>query len=299
MNFKELVERHPEVLEDRRRLSFASDSEPDVIAAAFSRCGVVMLRRALPAAVLEASGEAFRRFSGVGRHNAEKPEGETYQGSWHSPWIVRDGERFPAAAVLSAVLRSWIWDVVEELCGSSRLVVLLKWCTARHNIDRPLGVGGHQDAKVVAADVPFSLWIPFNPIVPGRASGLGFVVPSPDGFLPTLANDDIGADYVLADPARLWIPSYSVGDLTIHSRFSPHFTTGYGTQSDRFSLEIRVMARAVAPEKYLDPAVYVSRRAGLPTIIETRPSSDGAAGEFLACADLADVVAKELRQVVG
>ena len=310
MNFKELVERHPEVVEDRYALSFTRQSKPADIAAVFSRYGVVMLQQALPPDMLGASAEAIRRSAASpearqksmrARDNgrdAETREGETYQGSWHSPWAVRDGVHFPAAAVLLAVIRSWTWDVVEEICRSSHLVVLLKWCTVRHNIDGLLGVGAHQDANVVAAEVPFSLWIPFNPITPGFASGLGYVVPSPDGVLPTLLHDDIGADYVLADPTRLWVPAYAVGDLTIHSGFSPHFTTGYGTGSDRFSLEVRVMARASAPANYLDPAAFVSRRGGIPTIIETRHSSDDGAGEFLASLERAGASSTDLGQVV-
>src|SRR5262249_24287589 len=189
--------------------------------------------------------------------------------------------------VIAAVIRSWIWDVVENLCGSSQIVLLLKWCTVRQAIDIPLGVGAHQDAKVVAKDVPFSIWIPFNPIVPGRSSGLGFVMPPPDGLLPTEPHGDVGADYVLKDPSKLWLPSYAVGDLTVHSRFSPHFTTGYGTESERLSLEIRAMARRAAPEKYVDPSVYLARRQGIPTIVDVRRSDDVPADYFLSSIDLA------------
>jgi hypothetical protein len=292
MNFRELVEGHPEVVQDRHSLSFSRHSRPAEIVGAFSRCGVVMLKEALPPALLATGGEAFRRF--IASRSRDRA---ALDGSWHSPWLVRDGDCFPAAIVLSAVMRSWTWNVVEELCGSSHIVVLLKWCMARHSVDRPLGVGGHQDAKVVASEVPFSLWIPLGPVVPRATSGLGFVVPAPQAVLPALPNDDIGADYVLSDPARLWLPQYAAGDLTIHSRFSPHFTTGYGTPSDRFSIEIRAMARRTAPAKYVDPAIYVSRRNGLPTILETRNSSDAAADQFLASAELARVT--DLRKAAG
>ncbi len=284
MNFKELVESHPEVVQDRHSLSFSRHSRPDEIVTAFSRFGVVMLREALPPALPATCGEAFRRFIA-----SREGDRATLGGSWHSPWLVRDGDCFPAATVLAAVMRSWTWNVVEELCGSSHIVVLLKWCMARHSVDRPLGVGGHQDAKVVAGEVPFSLWIPLSQVVPRATSGLGFVVPGPHAVLPTLPNDDIGPEYLLSDPARLWLPQYATGDLTIHSRFSPHFTTGYGTLSDRFSIEIRAMARRTAPLKYVDPAIYISRRNGMPTIVGTRNSSDDDADEFLASADLARV----------
>ena len=184
---------------------------------------------------------------------------------------------------------------MEEICCSSHIVVLLKWCTARHSVDRALGLGGHQDAKVVAREVPFSLWIPLGTTVPGTSSGLGFVVPAPEAVLPTQLHDDIGADYIVHDPAKLWLPPYAAGDLTIHSRFSPHFTTGYGTLSDRFSIEVRAMPTRTAPPEYVDPAIYISRRNGLPTVVEIN-SSDNEAGALLASVDLARIA--ELRKAV-
>ena len=104
--------------------------------------------------------------------------------------LVRSGNFYPAAAVISAVIKSWTWDVVEELCQSSNIVVLLKFCTARHSIDQSLGVGAHQDAKVVAFAVPLSLWIPLQDIVPGENSGLGFVVRQPQEVGKRLPADD-------------------------------------------------------------------------------------------------------------
>lgn len=302
MNFNDLVESRPDVTRDRPSLSFSERDSSAEVADAFSRFGVVMLKGALSPRLLETCAEAFGRFvhslgatRGGACDDSRRPERDA---SWHSPWMVRDYDRFPAAAVMAAAIRSWIWDVVEEICCSSHIVVVLKWCTARHSIDKSLGVGAHQDAKVVASDVPFSLWIPFQKITPRVNSGLGFVVPSPDRLLPTLPHDDVGEEYVLSDPARLWIPHYAAGDLTIHSRFSPHFTTGYGTLSDRFSLEIRAMRRSSAPRQYLDPAIYVSRRNGIPTIVEVRGSTEIGVQEFFESADLSNAASKELRKVL-
>ncbi|MBL6613442.1 MAG: hypothetical protein ISP49_19870 [Reyranella sp.] len=285
MNYQQLLERHPEVTQDRHALSFTRQAPASDIGAAYAQFGVVQLKEALPSDLLAAQGEALRRYlarqpsgAGVGR--------EAYGGTWHAPWSLGERGHYPAATVIAAVIRSWIWDVVENLCGSSQIVLLLKWCTVRQAFDTMLGVGAHQDAKVVAKDAPFSLWIPFNRIFPGEISGLGFVMPAPDGLLPTLPHDDVGGEYVLKDPSKLWIPSYAVGDLTIHSRFSPHFTTGYGTKSERLSLEIRAMARRAAPEKYLDPSVCISRRQGIPTIVGIRRSDNAQADDFLASADL-------------
>jgi len=293
MNFKGLIESHPEVVQDRHSLSFSRHRRVDEIAAAYSRSGVVMLKAALPPALIAGSSEAFQHF--IASCEKAQPDRSALEGSWYSPWLVRDGDCFPAAMVLSAVIRSWAWNVVEEICCSSHIVVLLKWCTARHGVDRMLGLGGHQDAKVVAGEVPFSLWIPLGTIEPGTSSGLGFVVPAPKDVLPTPRQDDIGADYIVHDPAKLWLPPYAAGDLTIHSRFSPHFTTGYGTLSDRFSIEVRAVPSRTAPPEYVDPAIYISRRNGLPTVVEIN-SSDNEASAFLASVDLARIA--ELRKAV-
>jgi hypothetical protein len=302
MNFKELVESHPEIMRDRHALSFSEQRRPADIAVAFARSGVVMLKSALPPETLATCAEAFRRFvhSSEAKEGVARPQtgdGELLAGSWHSPWAVRYQDGFPAAVIISALLKSWTWDVVEEICGSSHIAIVLKFCTARHGVDRPLGVGAHQDAKVVAPDLPLSIWIPLHQIVPHLNSGIGFVVPAPDRLLPTLPHNDVGAEYVLEDPARLWIPPYAAGDLTIHSKFSPHFTTGYGTLSDRFSLEIRATPRSTLAPMHEDPVICVSRRSGIPTIVEARGSAGSAAQGFLDCAELGRAASKDLRKV--
>ncbi|MFZ5780988.1 MAG: hypothetical protein ACOY4R_12390 [Pseudomonadota bacterium] len=281
MDFKELLQKHPEVAEDRHALTFSRADPLALVADAFSRSSVVKLQGGLDAAMVGACGSSFRRFV------ESRPEPTTGAGAWYSPWAIQDQGHFPAAVVLAAVIRSWIWDTVEAVCGSPNVAVLLKWCTARHSIDLPLGVGAHQDARVVALEVPLAMWIPLTPIVPGQGSGLGYVIGPTRELLPALPNDDIGAEYVTRDPARLWIPPYALGDLTIHSGFSPHFTTGYGTGAERYSLEMRAMARRAAPVGYLDPAVCVSRRNGVPTIVDVVSAAGDDAQPFLASRELA------------
>jgi len=73
----------------------------------------------------------------------EWAEGEAETGSWHKPWTVRHRNLRPAAAVISALVKSWAWPVVEEICGTSDIAVLLGLCLARHAIDVDLGVGAH------------------------------------------------------------------------------------------------------------------------------------------------------------
>ncbi|MBV8186270.1 MAG: hypothetical protein JOY64_00700 [Alphaproteobacteria bacterium] len=278
MNYTTLLERHPEVALDRHSLSFSDKSAVAEIGRAYALFGAVLLEQALPPAVLSASACAFRQYL-----QAQAPSAATSdaRGSWHSPWLVRQGDHFAMAGVLAAVVRSWIWDVVEEMCQSAQIVLLLKFCTARHNVDDTLGLGGHQDAKVVDASVPLSLWIPLQEIVPGRCSGLGFVVPRAERVLPTPSHDDVGADYLLRELGNLWLPHYALGDATIHSNLSVHFTTGFGTRTDRYSFEVRAMPRASAPAHHLDPVLYVARRNGLPTFVEAYSSIAKPADGFL------------------
>jgi hypothetical protein len=298
LNHCDVIARYPEVQSDRHGLSFPSQAAPSEIARALSCFGVVMLRGALSADTLLTCAESFRRFThSLGRKSRwpgrlrlggdERPDaqwsgGEKDIGSWHKLWVVRDGNQRPAAAVISALLKSWAWPVVEEISGTTDIAILLRACMARHGIDKHLGVGAHQDAKVVAPDIPFSIWIPFHDVTPGQNSGLGFVVQPPDFILPTLPHNDVGSDYVLSRLEKVWLPTYRAGDMTIHTKYSPHFTTGYGTLSDRYSLEIRAMPRDTAPSDHLDPALYIGRRNGVPTITGTGCLPGTAARDFLA-----------------
>lgn len=242
---------------------------------ALARCGVIMLRNALPAALLPACCTSFELFArSLGREPSE--------GSWHAPWHVQHRQHLPAATIISALLRSWAWPVVEEICGSTDITVLLSFCTARHMIDKPLAAGAHQDATAVAPDLPFALWIPFHAVTPRQNSGLGFITPAPAQVLPAPSHNDVGPDYVLANFHKAWVPRYAPGDLTIHTNLSPHFTTGYGTQTDRYSLEIRAMAREAAPAQYQDPAIHVGRQNGEAAVVGTACSPGVDAQRFLS-----------------
>lgn len=295
LSCRELIERHPAILEDRHGLAFTGYTPFPTIIDALNKSGVVMLRGALPPKELKLCRRNFERFAKrLGRGatgdptsdegpSAEWATGEREEGSWHRPWIVRDRDDAPAAAVIAMLLRSWAWKVVETVCGSTDIVLLLASCAARHAIDKQLPVGAHQDCKVVSPDIPFSIWVPLHDVVPLRTSGLGFIVPPPNEMLPTLPHGDIGADYVAERVAGAWTPTYRAGDLTLHTKLSPHFTTGYGTRSDRYSFEIRAMAWADAPELLQDPAIYVRRRAdGAPVVVQTRCSGDTRAQAFVA-----------------
>ena len=291
MNIRELIDRHPAVTLDRQELTFTAEDAPEAGAEAFSQHGVVMLRGAMPATALLPGRLAFHRFvrllgrddrrwdrclacddDGPGRQWAA---GEDFTGSWHRPWSVRYWNYRPPASVISRLLKSWSWGVVERLCGSTDIAILLSLCLARHAIDRDLGVGAHQDAQGLPAVVPFALWLPLQGVVPGRNSGLGFVTDAPDRLLPVPPGSDLdlGDRVVLDNLAAVWVPTYQPGDLTIHGRYTPHFTTGYGTGSHRYSLEIRAMARDAAPHDLQDPALYVGRRDGVPEVVASHCSA--------------------------
>src|SRR5258708_40170572 len=118
MNFKELVEGPPEIMGDRHALSFSEQGGPAEIAAAFARSGVVMLKGALAPETLATCAGAFRRFvlhaseakHGLARavHRLQTGDGQTSADSWHRPWVVRDKDRFPAAVITPALLKSWL-----------------------------------------------------------------------------------------------------------------------------------------------------------------------------------------------
>jgi hypothetical protein len=298
LNFRQLVDQHPELLKDRFQLAFSQDASPKAVTDRLGESGVIMLRGALPARTLSECQATFSRFVSTLGKNAESrsagsgdelaadedpsPEwdnGEEASGSWHKPWAVKHGGHSPTATVLSALIRSWAWPVIEQICHSEDIVVMFGLCLARHRIDEDLQVGVHQDARVVNPEIPLSLWIPLSEVAPKRHSGLGFVVPNPNELLPL---DDAGSSYVLDNLDRVWVPHYRAGDLTIHSKFSPHFTTGYGTHSHRYSLEIRLWAYEDSLTQYYDPSMRVTRRNGVPVVVGTKCTIGVGAHGFVA-----------------
>jgi hypothetical protein len=304
--FHEVVAQHPDMLRRRSDLSFTRDTPADAAAAQWRHSGVVLLREVLSPEMLAGCRRTFDRFietavkknvgaqphangSALALDDGPGPEwanGETIHGSWHLPWTIRHGGYFPVATVLSGLITSWAWPVIEAICDSKEIDVMFGLCLGRHNIDQPLLVGAHQDATAVNAEVPMSIWIPLQDVVPRRDSGLGFIVPAPAEVLETEPNNDIGSSYFMSQLGNMWIPRYDVGDLTIHSKLSPHFTTGYGTMSDRYSLEIRLWARDDAFAKYCDPSIRISRLDGVPVITETRCSLGVRAHSFVVSSAL-------------
>src|SRR4051812_7960651 len=101
MNFSDLLDKHPEIVRDRQGLSFASHSRAADAISAYDRCGVILLREALPAPVVAAAGAAFRAFALSPEFTHARPNRNAY-GSWHSPWSIRYGEGYPGAAVIAA-----------------------------------------------------------------------------------------------------------------------------------------------------------------------------------------------------
>jgi hypothetical protein len=292
--FHEVAAQHPEMLRRRADLSFSRGSDPGAVAQQWRQSGVVMLREVLSPEMLSGCRRTFGSVPAF--DNGPGPEwanGETIHGSWHAPWTIRHAGQIPMATVLSELITSWAWPVIEEICQSKDIMVTFGLCLGRHNIDQPLLVGAHQDATAVNAEVPLSIWIPLQEVVPTRHSGLGFIVPSPEQVLDAEPNNDIGSSYFMSQLGNMWIPRYQAGDLTIHSKFSPHFTTGYGTMTDRYSLEIRLWARDDALLKYCDPSMRINRLNGVPVITETRCSPGVRAHGFVVS------TARMLMQTIG
>jgi hypothetical protein len=267
----------------------------DDIAIALREQGVVMLHSVLDVALLAATRRSFKRFTAslgrrqqwarlLDRDDRPTPEwasGEVPSGSWHNPWVVQHWLQRPAAPIIAAIVGSWIWPLVERMCDSTDIAILLGLCQARHAIDVDLGVGAHQDARVLPALAPFALWVPLQAVTPRKHSGLGFVTGPPAGLLPTLPHNDVGPEYVLGRIDRIWVPSYGAGDISAHVNMLPHFTTGYGTGADRFSLEVRAVARKDAANPLNNPSVFVSRVGGDPRIVSTHSEPPIRARSFL------------------
>lgn len=284
VNHYELSQQHPDILADRPDTSFTKSTDPAEIAHAFGESGVAVLRRALPRWTLWTGHRIFRRFIGDLSGKPRMPawhsgyenilakddwpdtkgaDRETEAGSTHMPWVVRDYNRSPAAMVIRALLRSWTWPVVEKLCKSPEIAILLDVCFARHMLDKVEPFVTRRDVDLVGSKFLFTIWIPFQSIVLGRNPGLGFAPGPPNS------------------PGDLWIPAYKTGDISIHGPYTPYLTTCSGVPSDSYSLEIRTIAREAAPLDRQDPAIYVSRRNGRPTVVGSNCSDARRAKGFL------------------
>lgn len=299
--FRELAKEYPEIFRPRDELCFERSIDRGAIASKWYESGAVLLRDVIRRDVLSEARATFHKFIATtikpgakGRAAVEKNsgcddgpaaewnEGEVIYGSWHAPWVIRHNGQAAMAMVVADLIGSWAWPVIEEICRSTDIVVMFGLCIGRHNIDQDLSVGVHQDAVAVNPDVPLSIWIPLHEVVPRRQSGLGFIVPSPGAAIPAKPNNDIGVSYVIDNVEKIWVPHYRAGDLSIHSRYSPHFTTGYGTLTDRYSLEVRLWAHDDSLRHLRDPSVMVSRRDGALVISETRCSKGIGAHHFVA-----------------
>jgi hypothetical protein len=304
LNHDQLFKGYPDILADRPGASFNKTTEPSAIADALGSAGVVVLRGALSWWMLSSRHRIFKRFVGdlsgkprigawhsgfenvLGKDDwfdTAGDDAETDIGSKHMPWVVRDYNRCPAAIVIAALLKSWTWPVVEQLAKSTDIAILLRLCVARHTIDRVGAFPAKQDVSSVGRDIPFMIWMPFHRIALGRNPGLGFVTGPPP---PALAASHDDPEYVSrtfnTDAKKIWVPAYKAGDISIHGPYTPYFTTCSGVPSDSYSLEIRATAREAAPLDYQDPAIYVGRRDGKPTVVGSNCSDARHAKGFVA-----------------
>lgn len=266
MWFDEYLDRHPEVRVDRAGAVHGRGQSPEAVAESFCRTGVALLRQAIPASTLEGvrtrldrqTLEILRRFE-AGERTRDVTAFLEGQGSFL--WTLKDHEYF-LRNLIPDLARSWAWPVIEAICGSRRIVVLVSFCFMRRVVDQRLGVGAHQDAVGFETDLPVSIWMPLHPVVVGQRSGLGFVTGATQEIVPHIESN-MGEAYVFAHEGQVWLPDYEVGDLSIHGMYTPHCTTGFGTGRDRYSLEVRCVAEEVAPLYLQDPAVVIDGRGGV------------------------------------
>ncbi len=294
MYFNEFIAAFPQTLLDRRGLSCAlgDGQSPEQLLRRFAQNGVLLFRNVLPAPLIRSLLERCLAF-GARLQNSPPPPANgrdiaaAYRdGIGNYLWEMQVDNEYFLAPLIPALLRSWIWPAIEAIVGSQNIVILLSLCITRHMIDESLGLGAHQDAVALPGAVPFSIWIPLQDVRPGSCAGLGFVTPPPAGLLPRQHHIDVGEDYLLGRADDVWLPTYGVGDLSIHHNLTPHFTTGFGTKTERFSVEIRCMSMETAPNRLQDPAMYVLRRdSGEPTIFKTGASVGNIANGYLASPD--------------
>ncbi len=296
MYFNEFVATFPQTLLDRRGLSCTADDgqSPEQLARRFAQNGVLLFRNVLPAPLIRSLLERCLAFGARLQNSAPPPANgrdvaAAYRdGVGNYVWEFQDDDEYFLAPLIPALIRSRIWPTVEAICGSRNVVILLSLCITRHMIDESLGLGAHQDAVGFGDDVPFSIWIPLQDVRPGACSGLGFVAPPPTEIVPHQNNTDMGEDYLLDRVENVWLPTYGVGDLSIHHNLTPHFTTGFGTKTERFSVEVRCMSMETAPDRLQDPAMYVVRRdRGEPMMVKSRASRGHIANGYLSSPDAA------------
>lgn len=296
MYFNEFIGTFPQTLLDRRGLSCALDDNqsPEQLARRFAQNGVLLFRNVLPASLIRSLIERCLAFGARLQNSAPPPANgrnvaAAYrEGAGNYLWECQIDDEYFLAPLIPALIRSSFWAAVEAICGSRNIVILLSLCIVRHMIDESLGLGAHQDAVGFGDDVPFSIWIPLQDVRPGACSGLGFVAPPPTEIVPHKNNKDIGEDYLLDRVEDAWLPTYDVGDLSIHHNLTPHFTTGFGTNAERFSVEVRCMSMEAAPDRLQDPAMYVARRdGGVPMIVKSRASEGNMANGYLSSPDAA------------
>jgi len=239
VQYRELLDKHPEMLGNRFNLIFRRGSEDEAVAQ-FRRHGVIQLRHALPPILLADMREKCMRAAAAFEPSSRAAEGYR-SGKGNYPWEFQlDG--YVLAPLFRAAIESWAWKVIEKICGSRRIVFFVPQCMARHAVDVAMDIGAHQDAVNVSVHMPFSVWVPLQAINPGQMSSLGFIVNGEQQIL------DLSRfpEHMLAHAEFLWLPAYELGDLTIHDNLTPHSTTGFGTGSERLSVELRCTSRQAA-----------------------------------------------------
>lgn len=206
----------------------------------FDQAGVLLLRGALPAEMLDRMADVCDAFAPAPINLTRKIT-----------------EFDPLLPIFSAFRESWAWRVVERLLGGPA-AFLFPASIVRfvHDTQVPaLEESFHQDGWAFRAidDVAMpsgnmiTAWIPLREIRPGEVPGILFSPFRPPALFPT--KSDKGSEF--ADPfpvdvTNVWCPYYAVGDVSLHHSLTPHSSARYGRGEGRVSIELRCIPLAAA-----------------------------------------------------
>jgi hypothetical protein len=286
MFFNEFLSITPSALHDKWGVSLSPGLvTPAVAADRFQETGMLQFREVFnPHIINDYRSEAIRYGQLLFQQslpNTVNLEYESYlSGDANKLWEPRTERGFCFSTLIPFLIKSWVWPIIENICSSEDIVIFVSMSYLRHVTDLNLGIGAHQDAAGFETEIPIAMWLPLQKIIPKETTGLGFFIGAPKHVLKH-TNGDIGEEYFLSRGSDAFLPEYQVGDLSIHHMFTPHFTTGFGTLNERFSIELRFIGADKAPRELQDPAFLIKRVNGEPLIVESRISSSHPAVEFL------------------
>lgn len=236
--------------------SASSHPSPDNIVATIRRYGVVLLKGAVAAAVVDRVRAALESFEQ--RLNDEVTSGR--RDAEDRDRLLRAGITGPhleeEMLALLAELEPVVARHVEHYSGSGDLVVPANHFLFRkrdqHASDAALKRGNrhnfHQDHDLIPGAFPFNVWVPLSSI-DDEALGLSFAFPATAQVFPVPVDIE---SYLEKNNGFIWTPNMDVGDILLFHRYTIHgaYTT-LNRPVPRYSAEFRVGRRSGAPETHL------------------------------------------------